>query len=56
MTECAVHYSRQFLGFIILHLGINVHSNLAVLMAGQVLNGFGIDLRVDQIPDNIIEI
>ena len=38
-------------GFIILHLGVNVHSNLAVFVACQVLNSLRINLGVDQVRD-----
>ena len=36
-------------GFIILYLGVDVHRHFAVLMPGQVLNGFWIDRGINEV-------
>lgn len=38
-------------GGVVLDLGVNIHGNLDVIMAGQVLHGFGINSGVDQVGD-----
>ena len=50
-AESIVDNSGKLFGFIILDLGINVHSYLAVFVSGQILNRLRIDARMDQIRD-----
>ena len=38
-------------GFIILDLGVDVHSYFAVFVSGQILNGLRIDARMDKVRD-----
>ena len=49
MAKCSVDHRRQFLGLIILHFCINVHSDFAVFVTGQVLHRLRVHLGIDEI-------
>ena len=46
-----VYHRCQFPRLIVLHLGVNVHSHLAVLMPSQILHSLRIDAFMNQIRD-----
>ena len=50
-AESLVYHRCQFPGLIVLHLGVNVHSHLAVLVPSQILNSLRIDAFMNQIRD-----
>ena len=50
-AESLVYHRCQFPRLIVLHLGVNVHSHLAVLVPSQILNSLWIDAFMNQIRD-----
>ena len=50
-VQSAVYNSGKLFGFIILDLGVDVHSYFAVFVSGQILNGLRIDASMDQVRD-----
>ena len=50
-AESLAYYQCQFPRLIVLHLGVNVHSHLAVLVPSQILNSLWIDAFMNQIRD-----
>ena len=51
LSKCATHTFNQLVRSIVFDLCIDVHCNLAALMACQILNRFGINRRMDQVRD-----
>ena len=47
MLQRSVDYITQHFRLIVFHLGIDVHRDLAVFMAGQILNSFASTFRKD---------
>ena len=47
----SIHHREKFLWLIILHLGIDVHSCFAIFMSCKVLDGLGVNPRVQQVGD-----
>lgn len=50
-AESLVYYRCQFSRLIVLHLGVNVHSHLAVLVPSQILDSLRINAFMNQIRD-----
>lgn len=50
-AESLVYHRCQFPRLIVLRLGVNVHSHLAVLVPSQILNSLWIDAFMNQIRD-----
>lgn len=46
-----IYHAAKFFGLIILDLGVNVHSRLAVFVSGEILNRLGIDAGIQKIGD-----
>ena len=49
--KSTIYNPKQLLRFIILHLGVNVHSCLAVFMSRKILNRLWINSRIEKIGD-----
>ena len=51
MSKSSVHYSSQLLRSIVLDFCVNVHSYLALLMSGEILNRFRVNRGIYQVGD-----
>ena len=51
LLQCSVDYITQHFRLIVFYLGIDVHRDLTVFMASQILNSFRVNLSRDQICD-----
>ena len=49
--ESTIYNPKQLLWFIILHLGVDVHSCLAVFMSSKVLDGLWINTSIEKVGD-----
>ncbi len=49
--KSTIYNPKQLLWFIILHLGVDVHSCLAVFMSRKILNRLWINSRIEKIGD-----
>ena len=49
--KSTIYNPKQLLRFIILHLGVDVHSCLAVFMSCKILNRLWINSRIEKIGD-----
>ena len=49
--ESTVYHPKQLLWFIVLHLGVDVHSCFAVFMSSKVLDGLWINTSIEKIGD-----
>ena len=47
--ESTVYHPKQLLWFIVLHLGVDVHSCFAVFMSSKVLDGLWINTSIEKI-------
>ena len=49
LMESTVYHPKQLLWFIVLHLGVDVHSCFAVFMSSKVLDGLWINTSIEKI-------
>ena len=51
LMESTVYHPKQLLWFIVLHLGVDVHSCFAVFMSSKVLDGLWINTSIEKVGD-----